>query len=401
MNMTEMSEIKELVLEQGKAIEEFKKQYEIRANRPPAGGGGINSRVGQDREMESDTPLFAIDQQNNRVPILTKGMRLSDLPQFKQEGDEPLSLTKTVKGLVTGSWKGAERERKAMSEGTGSLGGFFVSEQISAQVLDLARAASVCFKAGALTVPMESAELTVVKISADPTAFWRGENQEITESDATFEPIHLKALALGCLVRVSVELLEDAQTFSNTLESAMGKALALELDRAGLLGTGSGEPRGIYSHPDINSRSLGTNGGVLRYSDFSYAVQDILTANGTPNAVIYSPRTWAQIDRWIDGMGNPLQQPESYRALEKFTTTKISDAMEQGSSEEASMAIIGDFRQLMFGTRTQLILEASRTGGDSTFAKMQALIRGYLRADVAVLRPNHFSRIVGIIPEDE
>jgi hypothetical protein len=48
--------------------------------------------------------------------------------------------------------------------------------------------------------------------------------------------------------------------------------------------------------------------------------------------------------------------------------------------------------------RTQVVLEASRVGDTDAFSKMQVLIRGYLRADVQVARPNQFSIVKGIIP---
>ena len=46
--------------------------------------------------------------------------------------------------------------------------------------------------------------------------------------------------------------------------------------------------------------------------------------------------------------------------------------------------------------RTGLTIEATRTGGTGTFSQMEALIRGYIRADIAVFRPTHFTKIVGI-----
>lgn len=47
--------------------------------------------------------------------------------------------------------------------------------------------------------------------------------------------------------------------------------------------------------------------------------------------------------------------------------------------------------------RTGLTMEAAtRVGGTGTFSKMQVLVRAYLRADVAVFRPSHFTKIIGI-----
>ncbi len=66
-----------------------------------------------------------------------------------------------------------------------------------------------------------------------------------------------------------------------------------------------------------------------------------------------------------------------------------------GSSNDCSTAFVGDFSQMLLGVRTELTLEASRVADDA-FEKMAVLIRGYLRCDVAVLRPQHFTKIIGI-----
>ena len=395
-------EVLDLLKEQKTAFTKFKTQndekvaglekkiesFEIKANRPPAPGDPDNIKK---------TGTFIIDDKGREIPVIESKQRLSDLQEFKREDDEPeLNLSRMIKGIVTGNWKGAEYEMKAMSESPGSAGGFLAPASISSEIIDLARAKSVCIQAGARTLLMDTAEMTIVKLTGDPTSYWTAENAAITESDATFEPINLKALALACLVRVSIELLEDATMFRNTIENAIAKSLGLELDRVGLLGTGSGEPRGISNTPDINERSLGTNGGSLEFADISNAVYDIKAENGEPTAIIYSPRTWKIIDQWQDGVGNPLLQPESFKNLKKFDTTKISDTMTQGTSSTASMSIVADFTQLLFGLRKNITLEASRTGGSDTFEKMQVFIRAYLRADVGVLRPTHFTKLVGI-----
>ena len=398
MNM-KTDDIKTLIEEHGAAFKEFKRvnnekvadlekkinSFEVKSNRPPdPSSQNIN-----------DFPMKITTKDGREIPVLSNKQRLSDLA-VKGDCDSKLSLGRMVKGMVTGNWDGAAAEIKAMQESPGSSGGFLVPSELSSEIIDLARAKSVCIKAGARTLPMDSPELTIVKLTGDPSAYWTAESVAITESSATFALVNLKALACACLVRVSIQLLEDATIISNTIEDAISKALGLELDRVGLLGTGSGEPRGVYNTPDINSRSLGTNGGSLAFSDFSNGVYDIKAENGEPNAVVYSPRTWKTIDQWADGLGNPILQPESFKALSKFDTTTISETMTQGTSSTASCAIVGDFTQLLFGVRTNITLEASRTGGSDTFEKMEVFVRAFLRSDVGILRPQHFTKIVGI-----
>lgn len=312
-------------------------------------------------------------------------------------GEERLSIGKAVRGMLLGDWSGAETERRSMSESTGGLGGWLVNHELSGRIIDLARAKTALVRAGARTLPMDAPEITVVKVTSDPTAYWRAENAAITESDMGFAPVKLKAVALGCLSRVSLELLEDARAFATTVEDAISSALALELDRVGLLGTGVGEPRGLWNTDGVNEYSMGDNGAApSNYDPFSYAVDYVANANGEAKAAIYAPRTAGELDRLKDSQNQPLTPPQSFQRLTKFTTNQVPINQTQGSSTDASTAFVGDFSQLLIGMRTQIVLEATRVGGSDTFAKMQALIRGYLRADIAVLRPNHFTLIKGI-----
>ena len=183
----------------------------------------------------------------------------------------------------------------------------------------------------------------------------------------------------------------------------MAQALALELDRAALYGSGTApEPRGVKNTAGIGVQSQGTNGAALtNYDPFSTAVQTIQAANGEPNAVIYSPRTSGTLDRLKDTTNQPLQPPPSFSDLLKLPTSQVPNNLTQGTSSVASDAFIGEWNELLLGLRTQLRIEASRVstvGGESAFDRLQVHVRAYLRADIAVAQPSHFVVITGIIP---
>ena len=81
-------------------------------------------------------------------------------------------------------------------------------------------------------------------------------------------------MVVGCLVRVSRALLEDAPNSGNVIESQIGAALGLEIDRVSLLGNGVNSPKGLDHCSDINLYNMGANGALLtNYDPFSYAVQ--------------------------------------------------------------------------------------------------------------------------------
>ena len=105
--------------------------------------------------------------------------------------------------------------------------------------------------------------------------------------------------------------MEDAPNASAAITDALAAGLALELVRAGLLGSGAGsEPTGIFIAAGVQSISMGTNGAALiNFSQLSQAVQKVGDANSTPAAAIYAPRTAGVLDRLADTTGQPIVPP--------------------------------------------------------------------------------------------
>ncbi len=355
------------------------------------------SPYGQDRVLPGEAHTLEVPGD----PFGIRALRPSE--RICREGSAGLSWGRLIRGLVTGDWRNAEMEQRALAEGVGSEGGYLVPTPLAGRVIDLARAKATVVQAGAATVPMDSNTLTIAKVASDPTASWRAENAAITASDMVFDRIQFSAKTLAALIKVSVELIEDSQLLAGTVENALSQALGLELDRAALYGSGAGsEPKGIKNTTGVQTYSMGTNGAALtNYSPFSQAVEKIATANGAANAAIYAPRTAGELDRLVDTTGQPMRPPQSFASLRTFATTQIPVNLTQGTANNASDAFVGDFSQLLIGMRTQIRIEVSREASDaasSAFANMQVFIRAYLRADIALAQPSHFCVITGIIP---
>jgi HK97 family phage major capsid protein len=313
---------------------------------------------------------------------------------------QDLSLARILRGKITGDWHGAEMELRVLGEGTGSLGGFFVPDQISAMLIDLARAKSVTQRAGARTIVMTAPQMAIGRVKTDPVGYWRGENQTIPESDPTWDRVLLIAKALGILCRTSLELLADANNLETMVRSQLANAIAAQLDAICLVGDGVAKPLGILSCGNgVHEVSMGTNGAVLTdYDPFSRAVQAILESNGPSEglAVIHSPRTWGALDRLKETTtGAPLRPPASYARMIELMTQTIPVNLTKGSASTCSTSIVGDWQWLLLGALGPIQIEVSREA-DTAFSKAQVLIRALLRCDTAIVRPDHFSTVTGI-----
>ena len=349
-----------------------------------------------------------VDPRSGRpVAVLAPEQRMADLVDPMAYGEGPLSMGKTVKGVATGNWKGAEREFRAMSEGSGGAGQFLVALPLSAQVIDKVRNRSVMLKAGALTIPMDAQTLSIARIAGDVSPAWHTEAAAITASDMTFEQVKFTAQTLVAICQCSVEVFEDASNLDQIVSDAIAKVLAIELDRACLRGSGTlPEIKGIrnQSNVTVDSTTFTTNGsaistttptGAVAWDWLSKQVSGLWGVNENPNAAIYSARTAGELDLLRASTGEVLPPPGSVSKLQLLYTNSIPNNLNSDCSE----AYVGDFSQAVIGMRRELMLEVSRTatvGSTSMFSTMQVAIRAYLRADFQLARPGAFRVVTGI-----
>jgi HK97 family phage major capsid protein len=292
------------------------------------------------------------------------------------------------------------------SGGSDTGGGYLLPSPVSERFVDLARSASVCMRAGAQTLAMDTSELSIARLTSDASPEWREELVAVTSSDVAFDKITLRPKVVAAIIPVSIELLEDAANAASIIESSLQAQLGLKLDQAILSGAGaSAEPTGIRNHADVNTiTSVGT---PTSYSHLTSAIKSIFEANYDRElrdmAWITNPRDGATYDGLADTTGQPLRPTPWAADLRRFSTTSISTTEGGGGNE--SYMLVGDFRQCLVGMRTSGInLEVLREGavtdssGDSWNATTQLLrhVRAYMRVDVALLRPTWFAVLSGV-----
>ncbi|MGH8597202.1 MAG: phage major capsid protein, partial [Gammaproteobacteria bacterium] len=297
-----------------------------------------------------------------------------------------------VRGLVTVDLRAANNELRAMSEAVTTSGGYLVPEQMGSEVIDKARNNSAVMRAGARTVPMESDVLTFARIAADASFALKGENAAFTESAPTIDAITFTAKTFGCVVRASRELAEDAPNFGGMITDSLAAALAVELDRLSLVGSGSATFDGLQAISGVNAvTAVGT---PATYAKWMTGIQNILNANGKPNAVILCPRDAVKLGGLLDTTNQPMQTPPLYRDLLQLVTTSLP--VTEGAGANESSSYIGDFTQLWWGVRDSIRVEVSTEEGDS-FQNHQVAIKCWFRGAFNCAHANHFTRLSGIL----
>jgi hypothetical protein len=159
-------------------------------NRRPGSNGSVTGdQSGSDGDLAA---RWAGENRSGWVDAEGRAVRvLSPRDTLSSERHEGVGLGDAVRAMITGARN--DLERRALSEGTSSAGGYTVPAPLASWFIDRLRAQSVVIRAGAMTVPMASQTMAIARLETDPTIGWRAENAALAEGDPTFGRVLLTA----------------------------------------------------------------------------------------------------------------------------------------------------------------------------------------------------------------
>jgi HK97 family phage major capsid protein len=344
--------------------------------RPSLGGTSPGIDVGADDEEEGFS--------------LAPYRRMKTWAQARSDDEyQGLTLGKYLRSMIVGAK--TDVERRALAGGTDSAGGYTTPTILSATLIDMLRASSVLNAAGAVTVPLSSDSNVIAAVATDPVPVWRAENAAVAESDPTFRSVTLTPRSLAVLTRVSFELMQDSLNLEQQLPLILATALAKELDRVGLLGTGTApQPRGIANTVGIGTLAHGA--ALTNYAQMGAARTAVLTANaGMPTAYIMHPRDEGKFVGLVDSTGQPLIGPKPITDIPFLTTSAIP--VNGGAGTDESTIFCGNFAEMLLGVRTDIRIEVLK---ERYMDNLQFGLVAHLRADVAVQHAGAFFTITGV-----
>jgi HK97 family phage major capsid protein len=300
-----------------------------------------------------------------------------------------LSTGRYLRSMILGAE--TDVERRALAEGSDSAGGFTVPTILSARLIDALRAESVVTQAGAQMLPLTSDAQSIAAVATDPVPAWRSENATVAESGPTFRSVPMAPKSLAVMTRVSRELFEDSLNLESELPRILAAAMAVELDRVALLGSGSDpEPLGV-----ANTAGIGTtahDAALTAFAPLVTARTGILAANAGPvTAFIAHPRDEGELTGFVASDGQPLNAPGAVSAIPMLTTTSIP--IDGGAGSDESVIFAGNFGHLLIGMRSEIRVEILRERFTDSH---QFAIVAHLRADIAVEHAKAFHAITGV-----
>ncbi|MBW1953564.1 MAG: phage major capsid protein, partial [Deltaproteobacteria bacterium] len=198
----------------------------------------------------------------------TRDRKWADLPGLEKE-KEKFSLFKALYAIATGDWSQAQfeaevfRQTRDMATTPDSSGGYLVPAQAIPELIEMLRAESVVIPAGATLLDgLVGSPVELPKQTGGATAYWVGENEALTGSDATLGQLQLTPKSVGALVKLSNRLLRMSNPSAEQMvRQDISRALALAIDLAALRGTGAnGQPTGVANTSGINTVDWSSGG---------------------------------------------------------------------------------------------------------------------------------------------
>lgn len=284
-------------------------------------------------------------------------------------------------------WMEATKE-KAMTQATGSTGGYLVPPQVDSQLLRI-REQSNILRPLFSNIQVNSDVLRIAAQTSGLLAGWVAELAEKPESELTFGEISVNVFWKAGMSVVSNQLLRNSNPSIDTLiYSDLGRRLAALEEIAFISGTGTGQPLGILNTPGVQFAGDGLSGGAAFTStdvdDLLDEIVDGITAIyteyfGAPNGILMHPRTWARIikHRKADATSEYVVGPPSNRSatdslpgygsapnptgslfgLPVYTTRNVPT--NAGAADDESRVVIGNFQEGLILDHAGVSLDSS------------------------------------------
>lgn len=283
----------------------------------------------------------------------------------------------------------------ALKEGDNSLGGFLVPNEMERAIINLREERGVA-RRNVRVIPMGSDSMSIPRRTGGVTAYFVGENTEITASDPTWDDINLSAKKLGALVKMSSEISEDAViSLADYVVTEIAYAFADKEDQCTFNGDGTstyGGMTGIKSALAAGSKVTAVTGNTsfdtLDLADFHSMVAK-LPLYAQMNAKWYiSKAGWAaSMERLMAaGGGNTIGTiaagaPPKFLGYDVVFVQVMNSTLGAQTSTDG-LVYLGDLSQgVTMGSRRGVSL---RTSEDRYFELDQIGIKGTERFDVVV-----------------
>lgn len=276
-----------------------------------------------------------------------------------------------------------DEEGKAMTEGTGSQGGYLVQPLLERQIV-LAREKDNVLRPLCSTLNINTNAIQLDQLGLSTTAGWVAELATKPESTAmTLATITASVFTAAGLATIANQLLQDSNpSVDQLVTSDIAKRLVALEETAFLTGSGEGQPLGILNTPGVSTTSItATTDPAAEKSILDKildAIANVQESWGQPSAILMHPRTWTTILKSRDTAGHYTIAPRNNfgAGYDPATARTYINGPQQtlfgvevvlsnrmpinlGSGTNESRIIVGDFREALILDRQGITVDES------------------------------------------
>ena len=349
------------------------------------------------RSEASNTPIRSTDMSSNEVGLEAKEVKkfsfiralhalsnpadrqAQEAASFEREVSEEASKRygKPANGFLVPN----EVLKRDLTVGTATAGGNLVATDLLAgSFIDILRNRMAIMQAGTTVLSGLTGNISIPRQTSASTAYWVGEGSAPTESQQAFDQVNMTPKTLGGYVDFSRKtLLQSSIDVEQFVRGDLAKVLALELDRAGIYGSGSSnQPTGLVNTSGIGTQTITTYGTFAEYIGME---TDVASANADAGSLKYILNAAAR---------GALKSTEKASNTAQFVWegNEINGYPALVSNQLANNDVLfGDFSQLVMGTWSGVDLTvdpyAGATSGNVRVIALQDV-------DFAVKQPGAF-----------
>ena len=300
--------------------------------------------------------------------------------------------------------------------GSGPAGGFLVPEDVSTEVIELLRPASVVTAMGPRIVPMPNGNMTSNRRASGAAFGYGGEQQDAPATGVTFGQVKLSAKKLSGIIPVSNDLLRSSSIAVDRMirDDAVEDAAQIQ-DRHFLRGVGTDyAPKGLrYQHTGTSYATTHvlpmTASPDLQKVDNDLGRLELALGNAnlpfTGAHWIMSPRTAMYLTNLRDGNGNKVYPEMSENMLRKkpvHITTEIPDNLGNGGDESEimlalpSQILVGEHMGIEIAMSTEAAYKDAQGEMQAAFSRDETLMRMIMQHDIGLRHLAAVSILTGV-----
>lgn len=276
-------------------------------------------------------------------------------------------------------------ETRSQTAADSTKGGYLVGTNIAATA-DRFRPALKVESMGATILRNLTGDLELPNLAASGSAFWIGEDQNTTRSDAEFEKVAMSPRTISGEYQLSRRLMiQSNESIENLLRKDLGFLLAQGLDAAAINGAGTPtEPVGVL------------NSGIEKVATadaLTDTIADLIAAlqlddvNGS-RAFLTNPTVMAIARKIKNGNGDPVPFTSTFHNERVEVTTQVPTNIGAGSNKSALLC--GLWSELTVGYWSGVDILANVFHPDVA-SKGGMLLHAFLDCDVGVRHPVAFA----------